>query len=531
MAELLIVDDEIPVRLALRSLGDWASCGVHQVWEATNGQEALDLLERHPAIAVLITDIKMPIMDGIELMTHARALRPELIILALSAFDDYDMIREAFRRGAADYILKPRLEPDEVVEQVKGLLAARPGGLSGALSGTSVSNPVDETRRWLRALAEASDLGGIPPTPPLEVRLPVHNLSVLNLWVDDFQRVKVRYLDHSLAAFQSQMDEVLVRFLTPRPGALHLAVSPQEYLLFVPWSTTTWTFEAKNLAQELGHLFRHFLDVRVSLGISSPIDQTKGLTVALREARALVQLRHLLGQGRLILPQDSRDLVLHAEGVPVLDTTLFVDQIAGGDFPGARGSWTTLVGELVGYRLPALEPYRQASRPLVQRLLEALSNGGLDAADSWGAERHPLAELEALESLTDLKGWLTEIGQTCLSTLEARRQLVTSHHVLRARRYLDSHYTDPELSLEEVARHVGLSRTYLSSLFEKETGTGYSEYLNGLRIREAQRLLKSSSLKIYEIGDRCGFNSVEYFSRIFRRVVGVTPAAYRDGMG
>lgn len=526
MAELLLVDDEIPVRLALRSLGDWASCGIQQVWEATNGREALTLLEDHPAIEVLITDIKMPIMDGIELMTHARALRPGLIILALSAFDDYDLIREAFRRGATDYILKPRLEPDEVVEQVRGLLASRPAAVAAGAPGPA--EPADETRRWLRALAEASDLGSVAPPAPASLRLPSKNLSVLSLWIDDFQRVKVRFLDHSLAAFQAQVEDVLLRFLAPRPGALHVAISPQEYLLFVPWSTTTWTFEARHLAQELAHLFRHFLEVRVSLGVSSPADPSKTLPMALREARALVQLRHLLGVGRLILPQDARDLVLHAEGVPSLDTSLFADQVAGGDFPGARATWALLVTELLAYRLAHLDPYRQAARPLVHRLLEALSAAGIDAADALGADRSPWAELEGIEGLADLKAWLTEVGQACLAALEARRQLVTSHHVLRARRYLDAQYSDPELSLEAVARHVGLSRTYLSSLFEKETGTGYSEYLNGLRIREARRLLKTSSLKIYEIGERCGFNSVEYFSRLFRRVVGMTPAAYRD---
>lgn len=523
MASILIVDDEVPLRLALRNLGDWAACGVDTIHEAANGREALDVLKARPDIAVLLTDIKMPVMDGIELISQASALYRDLAIIVLSSFDDYDLIREAFKRGARDYILKPRMEPDAVVALVNNLLP-----LTARMGNGTRASPGAARGQWLRMLSELGPGQGLEPIGAPVEGFSFERLAALSLWVDGFGVVHERYLDHSLDSFQESLSDIIDRFLAGRPGTAHVAISPQEYILLIPLqSSSSWSIEVRQGLQELRHQVRHFLDVSLSIGVSSPVSSLQALPAAIREARSLVQMRHILGLDRLILPRDTEGLSLVDAKALQLDFTLLIDQVNGGNFDPALASYRTVLKVLGDCRFPTIEPYQAGAGQILHLLLDLLSQSGIDAAEALQGHHDLSTELRSMESLAGLTAWLDDLGTQIMGTLRKHRLLVTSHHVLKARRYLEAHYQDPDISLEDVAKMVGLSRTYFSTLFEKETGATFTEFLNNLRLSEARRLLKTSNLKLYEISERCGFNSVEYFGRLFRKVCGTTPAQYR----
>ncbi|HBR29267.1 MAG TPA: DNA-binding response regulator, partial [Firmicutes bacterium] len=119
MLKVMIVDDEAIVRIGLKSMIDWESHGFQLVGEANDGQRALDLFQKNKPDLV-ITDLKMPVMDGLQLMRHLNELDARCRVIVLSSYDEFSLVKEAMKLGAADYLLKLEMEPDQLVEVLSG---------------------------------------------------------------------------------------------------------------------------------------------------------------------------------------------------------------------------------------------------------------------------------------------------------------------------------------------------------------------------------------------------------------------------
>lgn len=528
MADLLVVDDELPVRLALSSLPNWASLGIRQVLQAENGAVACRLIADNPNIRLVISDLKMPVMDGLDLMAWIQREHPGMAVLILSAWQDYDLVREAFRRGARDYILKTRLEPEALLALCAECLAA--DGLAAAASDAGAAAPItssalDRADRLRWAVKEHQS--GVPLNLPPGPDLPGLGSSVLVLWVDDWQTIQKRYQDQSMQQFIAAITASLRQSLAHWPGAEFLSLSPQEFALLLPWKSSTWRVEARQFWLELRHAFRHYLNVGLSIGLSDPVGQDRALAAAFREAHSLVQLRHLLGTDRLITSTERNELASLPITGPDLDAGQFLDQLKDGDLDGAGATLCRMARQLSGWRQSGLAAYHQAARGIVLGLLEHLETCDLPIEALLGGDRDLATELTGQETVAGLSAWLEDVVGTALAGLSRRGQTVNSHHVLKARRFIEAHYTDHDLGLETVSGQVGLSKSYFSVLFEREMGLSFTDYVNRLRIRHAQELLKNSQLRIQEISEACGFNSIEYFSRLFHKLTGNTPGRSR----
>jgi two-component system, response regulator YesN len=525
MVDILVVDDELPVRMALSTLPNWTSLGIRQVLQAENGAVACQLIADNPDIRLVISDLKMPVMDGLDLMAWIQRERSGVAVLILSAWQDYDLVREAFRRGARDYILKTRLEPEALLALVAECLSA--DGLAAAPT-TSVdpipSAAPDPADRLRRAVMEHQS--GVLPSRPVSPLLSGPGSSVLVLWIDDWQTIQKRYQDQSIQQFIAAVTASLRQTLAHWSGAEYLSLSPQEFALLLPWKSTTWRVESRQFWQELRHAFRHYLNAGLSIGLSDPVGEDRGLAAAFREAHSLVQLRHLLGTDRLITSAERNELAKLPITGPDVDAGQFFDQLKAGDLDGAGATLSRIAIQISGLRQAGLAAYHQAARGIVLGLVEHLEACDLPIETLLG-DRELAAELAGQETVTGLAAWLDDVGRIALTGLRRRSQTVNSHHVLKARRFIETHYTNPDLGLETVAGQVGLSKFYFSSLFEREMELSFTDYVNRLRIRHAQELLKNSQLRIQEISEACGFNSIEYFSRIFRRLTGSTPGRSR----
>jgi two-component system response regulator YesN len=146
----------------------------------------------------------------------------------------------------------------------------------------------------------------------------------------------------------------------------------------------------------------------------------------------------------------------------------------------------------------------------------------------FGADFDPLVAVDACETLADLAGLVQELSKKAVDYIIRYKQDVGKNFVEKAKSYLERNYHDPELSLNMVAEHVYVSSCYLSHLFRQVTGMTISEYLNKVRVTSAQKLLKETPLKIYEIATQVGFNDAHYFGIVFKKITGLSALEYRD---
>jgi len=401
---VLVVDDEPFVRLSIASLRPWGDDGFDFLAEAANGAEALAALAARPEIDIVLLDLSMPVMDGIEFLRRLaadRSRRPPAVVV-LSAHDDFHLVRQAFQLGASDYLLKGELDG-------AGLRTA----LEKAASGIEESRERDDAivqRRHLEFLKTQvlRDILAGPASPELEetfaelgigIRAP---FRVCCFWVEDLEAVSAREVGA----------EGLGRF------------------------------------SELA-------------------------------ARSLGQVLSRWGQGEVVPLSPGHAAVLFPG-------------VAGSDPAKAEAAARSFCADAAEY----------VGRYLSVKLTFSVGPacpGVRDAAESYRSAR-------------------------AARTIESRI-------VVLAKRAIRERFGDPAFSLEEASVRAGVSKNHLSFEFSRETGETFTEYLSRTRVEEARRLLATTSMLVYEVGERVGYPNVEHFSRVFKKLVGVSPVRFKAGYG
>lgn len=240
MYRVLLVDDEPLVRLALKSLIPWEQHGFACELEAGNGEQALHLLQNHPEIDVVFLDISMPVMSGLELLERLQLSdrRPEILIL--SAYDDYPLVRESFKRGVNDYLLKAELDPERILQLLRAVSERIEDRRKASAS------PQELVRQEARYLKE--DILQRLLRPEGVERFEDHKeilgirigtrLRVCLLWIEDFSTVARRYADapDSLRVLRATMLNTIGQVLSKRPWGEALSNSDEEYVLFLSFA-------------------------------------------------------------------------------------------------------------------------------------------------------------------------------------------------------------------------------------------------------------------------------------------------------
>jgi two-component system, response regulator YesN len=395
---VLVVDDEPFVRLSLVSLYPFGIEGFDFAAEAGNGAEALAVLAARPEIDIVLLDLSMPVMDGLEVLRRLRAEPPPRppAVIVLSAHDDYHLVRDAFKLGATDYLLKRELDADTLraaLDKAASGLALSSERTAAILQRRQLEFLKGQVLRDLLSTAASPELEetfaglGITLEPPF---------AVCCFWVEDLEAVSRREGGEGLARFSEMATRSLRQALAAAgrgelvplgPGHAVVLFSPPQHL-GPPLEAVTRTF-----CEDAADYLARYLSVKVTFSVG---------------------------------------------------------------------------------------PICAAVR---------------DAPDALCAAR-------------------------------ASRK-VESRIVVLAKRAIHEWFADPEFSLETASERAGVSKNHLSFEFSRETGETFTEYVARVRVDEAKRLLATTSLLVYEIGVRVGYPSVEHFSRVFKKVAGMSPVKFR----
>ncbi|HUI70791.1 MAG TPA: helix-turn-helix domain-containing protein [Spirochaetia bacterium] len=386
MHSVLIVDDEPFVRLSIASMRAWEEDGYDLTHEASNGKEALDVLAAHPEIDLVLLDISMPVMDGIEFLRHRAGSGAAVIVL--SAYDDFHLVRTAFTLGAVDYVRKEEMEGDS-------LLSAMNKAAAGMEKSRDAGSSVIERRNvdFLRGqmlrdlLAEPMTGDSRPALESLGVVLDAP-FFICAFWIADFHDVSARYRSEGLERFASMVERSLAQVLSKRGKGYVVLIRPDHAVVFFHGNEEP----AGMYCSDAKEYLERYLSVRVSFSRSASCER--------------------------------------------------------------------------------LEDARRAYQAVVEH-----------------------------------RG-------------------VESRIVVLAKRFIRESFADPALSLAGVAARAGVSKNHLSWEFARETGETLTEYIARIRIEEAKRLFAMTRLKVYEVAEKVGFQNVEHFSRLFKKLAGASPSAW-----
>ena len=518
MYKLMLVEDETLVRESMIQNIDWEAYGFQLAGACENGQEALDLL---PSILpdVVITDICMPLVDGLELTRHLREHYPSVFVVILTGFNEFSYAQQAVKLRVNDFVLKPIAPKDfcAVLSKIAGELAERDSQRNNMRNLQTRANQAETMlrnalfRHLLRGAIPADELQQSAARAGLRTEYPVY----CTLCGQPCRPVQgVTDTQH----LQDLAQEVASRFSGCASGLVddHYTV-----LLLGGKTKDEVTQRAKDAGTMLATSISRVCGVPAQAGIGSCCSDFSGLHRCLKEAF------HALGYGFTAKHAVIVDhLALAAERPPRPDNPLpnereILKALLSHDESGAKLLLDRLFDAFVRRGL-----HQSACVPPLERLRFALM------------DMVPAESLGAAPQIPPVDQWFQaeSVRQAYQQLLSFLHQLLTpsaedpaAQCVERAKGYIQQRFHDCEFSLPELLSLLNVSKSYFSSVFKNQTGQTFVEYLTAVRMEKAKQLLLSTNFSTQEIAERIGFTDPHYFSVTFKRHMGKTPKEYREG--
>jgi len=530
MPRIVIVDDESIFRKGLRKMiieldPEWEVVG-----EARDGYEALQLVEELEPEAIL-TDIRMPRLDGIQLQQMMKERFPQVLCVVISGFDDFVYIQQSMRQGAKDYMMKPieREELDKVLKMLKEKVQVR--------QAAPVSNTHRDEHRirqhvsehlltgLLKGSVHEADLK-LLQSIGIDFQQPFFTCMVVKLDKNSIGSERYNQADPSL--FQLYIGQLVQEVLSRRTNGFCFLMSETEVaaLLNIPDND-----QAMVAVREIGETIRRQIttlsNMTVTIGIGQAAEGFKSISDAYNEAEIALLHRLIVGGDKVLVYSDlSRDDRLKGElktwSWEKLDLAM-----NEGKLEQVAAAAHTFVSELCNHAKTPETVHQQLCKLLIHYYDAAgrhrLTKQWLGMKD-MKTVLFDICSISSREELMEACSQLLVRLTVCIAESTAQPE---HDPIEKSIRYIEQHYSKA-LTLKEVADSVYLNAAYFSTLFKKQTGKSFVERLTEIRIFEAKRQMVQTDNKIAAIAEHTGFTNIRHFNRVFRNETGMSPKEYRD---
>lgn len=534
--KVFLVEDEMVIRRGIKNSIDWEKEGYIFCGEASDGELAYPMIIKEKP-DILITDIRMPFMDGLELCKLVKKELPNIKILILSGYDEFDYAKEAIRLGVTEYLLKP----------------ISSGKLLEALNGVSESirrekEDKDLVRKYMEEMRENTEhekqkffeqmiAGNLSMADALEtgkkyemnLSAGMYNLLLFRFTLGEENRKSGELLGEAEYAIEKLTErlEYVFEFQRGVEGWAFLLMADNEEQM---------SERVKELSKDLEEIMKNYSTIAYFGGIGQPVARLRELEESFREAERALAARFTMELNRIISVEDIR----MAQNVDTLDD---IEITSFGEIEKTRTMLEKFlnngaedeIDEFVDVYINELSEENLKSVLMRQYIIMDAYIVMMSFCEKFeGIEGEMQAQSEELKNSMKTIQTLEEIKNYIRMLL---KKIIGVRDTISGRRYSDiieiakdqirKTYMSDEISLNTIAAEVGMSPSYFSSIFSKEMGKTFVEYLTEIRMDRAKELLMCSSMKTSEIGYEVGYKDPHYFSYIFKKTQNCTPKEFR----
>ncbi|SEU19136.1 response regulator [Paenibacillus sp. NFR01] len=537
----LVVDDELEIREGLRTGFPWRDFGIESVLIADDGDSALELaLTQEPDL--IVTDIRMKRMSGLELIETLGARRPNgWKAIVISGYDDFDMVRQAMKLGAMDYILKPisTAELGEVLQRaISQLEQEKTDRKNRALLNDQINSALPKIRgELIREILEQDY------DPYRETRI-LHRLRTLkDEWMVAGPAVVMLFEADDLKAVENRdglrREKELILFGIGNVVKQTLEEEYAEPFLLCQDSKSRWAAvlrcsreESGARLEELGNLcierIHSFVKVKASAALCAVPGSLSELHARYAEAEEILEQKAIYGGDRLLTSR-GWEQEADAENPPITNPDEVLDLIRYGTEEDIRAAMNRFYELVQSWSLGSIKDIQQHIFEWLLSIFKKAAQYGW-SEQSW--QRNPMVlwdRLERFDTLESLRGQ----AESCLLEMARDFGKLSSSPgqiIQEAERYILRHYAD-NLTLQSVAQEVHVTPVWLSKLFKKEKRQTFLEYVTEVRMENAKTMLGEVRYKIYQISSLVGYKDPVHFTKLFKKQTGWTPKEFRRLQG
>ncbi len=534
MFKIVVVDDELWFRLGIKGTIQWSKYDIEIVGEAGDGEEALEVIEREQP-DIVFADVRMPVMDGLELASIISKRYPDIKVVIVSGYEEFEYARKALSVGVTHYLTKP-VEANLLVEVVYKVIEQIRQERQDKEKRIRIEEQLKESlpllkEKFLNSLVneKIKDMSVVNDKLEfLQLNLPLHQFMVFV--------IDVEYKEGMISTNYEKNRQMIKLMVL---NSINETLQEEDALVFNGYSefligiasynaTMDTMFINMRISKLLARLkiqLQKKLNISVTIGVSRVNTGLEKVHIAYKEAAEAIKHKLFAGSDQIFFYQDININNLDQTQYVFSGKEELIDAIRLCDGNTIKQIFEKNHDALIKLTNLDIDYVQQLYFPVLGDVINILYDIGEVPANVF--KGNPFKKLMQLTTLYEINNLLINISLGTVEAIIGIRNKKSINTIQNVMDYIYNNY-NKDISLNSAAQHVGLSPAYLSRLFRKETEKSFIEYLMRVRVEKAKILLKKTDKKTYEIAKEVGYNDIRYFTKMFKTLEGITPVQYRE---
>lgn len=534
MYKVLLVDDEILVRDAIRKKIEWNKIGFELVGDCENGRDAIEFVQNNP-VDLVLTDICMPHVDGMELSRYLYENYPQISIIIFSGYSDFEYAKQAIQYKVSEYILKPvtAKELTEVLERLKKKLDSirkeeqkidklqkvyhNYTKNEALIIAKTLSRLVKGTQKVERSMEELEELGiSIRGTA---FRVVAADIDIYSEWCEN----STNGLKKESALMSFVVENISNEIVEDYQAGIAFRDSDNRVCMLL-WTDSPQKFRevVPKMCREIQEQVSAAMNFSISMGIGRYVKSMDDLSESYESAAEVLKYRYSKGIGIII------DCEQEIKEGNFLELEPKLREIAS----ALRGSDEEGVVELlveVGKWVKQRYVSRNKASAYLNQVLHVIHRTVSETNETFELKESLLSGVAEARGIEPAMKMTIDYAREGIQAMADSGRSSAERQANLAMDYMQKNYGDPELGLNQICDYLNISTSHFSSIFKEATGKTFIEVLTNIRMEKAKQLLRQTTLKNYEIAEKVGFSDPHYFSIAFKKTTGMTPKEYAKG--
>ena len=533
MLKVFLVEDEFVVREGIKNNIDWKAHGYEFCGEASDGELAYPMIQKLKP-DIVITDIKMPFMDGLTLSKLIKKEMPWIEIIILTGHQEFEYAKEGINIGVAQYLSKP-ISSEDLVREVNALALKideknKERQIRDMYMKEMEENFLKEKKELFQYIVEGQksvvELIEMADTLGIDLSAMWYNIVLIKA---QFVNQASEEFSKKLLAIETKLEEyadnkrVIIFDRNLEGKALLFKADTKAELLEVQAEYLNYTEE----------VMREFEDIRYFGGIGEPVNRLREIPLSFEQASHAFAHRYLTKESRIVNCDDiSQNVYQNSDDFDITNIdTKQIDRAKIREFlkTGQREEAVYFVEEF----FRALGKNAMRSTMFRQYIIMDAYFCVVDFVEGLQLSKEEIEPVDIMSAtLQSEENAMAYVVKIIEKALELRESVASNRYgdvVDAVIKYIDENYADEELSLNLLASHVNFSPNHLSMVFSQQTGQTFIKYLTDYRMNKAKELLKCTGKRSSVIAMEVGYKDSHYFSYLFKKTQGMTPTQYRGG--
>jgi two-component system response regulator YesN len=528
MYNLLVVDDEELMRNGISGVVSSMENNSFNIFCAENGLQALDIIQKHN-IHAMILDIKMPKLDGVGVLRVLNEKKINIKTIVLSGYEEFEYAKVAIEAGALNYVVKP-VVPKEIHQVIGELIVELD-------KEDRLNNEIENLRKQMQEnldLIKEKFFNDIlnkriskevfqsrSEFLNLKIRGNIFQVAVLDIIKYNYFATEEKYqlINYSIYQFLKQ-------YISTMEYMEYFQLSSSQFIIvccFEQGSSLQLNEELNNLKTRIDGKF----NICSTIGVGNAYEGFENIKRTYLEAVNTVRYQILSGRENIASISEIHEANISYDYL--FDAEEFTIRMKLGDIEGVKNQLNTMFEQIETQKENSfdIESFNLFCMKLLICTFTALKSLNLDFRSIDINERQELSEIYEMKSYLDIKNKIIRIIERVSNKVEEYKKDKKRITVEKVKSIINQYYAQ-DITVKFIADQLYLNQNYLGQLFKNETDISIIDYLNKVRVTKSKALLKNTDLMVYQIAEQVGFNDSQYFSTVFKKIVGVTPKEYKE---